>query len=114
MTLPPSSQPSSSESCWEILPSRHVIPLYNLFNSTAKALFPVSFLSLSNNAEFALESSVVFDDKVKLDESEDWAYEDVEEALMYSPDDFGVGGGRPAAGGRARTETENRTGSSLR
>ena len=50
-----------------------------------------SFRSLSNNAEFALESSVVFDDEVEFNKSDNCAYEEVEELS----EDFGVGGGWP-------------------
>jgi hypothetical protein len=52
---------------------------------------PDSFRSLSNNAEFALESSVVFDDEVEFNKSDNCAYEEVEELS----EDFGVGGGWP-------------------
>jgi len=47
----------------------------------------------------ALESSVVLEDNVKFDESDNWAYDKVDDAPIYSPEDFGVRGGRLAADG---------------
>jgi hypothetical protein len=31
---------------------------------------------------------------VKVDESDDWPYDKVDDALIYLPEDFGVGGGQ--------------------
>jgi hypothetical protein len=63
----------------------------------------------SNIAEDADEPSVV-EDKEKVDEAMEFAYEDVDEAETWSPEDLGVGEGRPCG----RASTENRTGSSFR
>lgn len=66
---------------------------------------PAGLLLRSNRAEEAEEPSVV-EERVKVDEAIEFAYEEVEDAETYSPEDLGVGGGLPR-----RTK---RTGSSLR
>jgi hypothetical protein len=47
----------------------------------------------SNKAEEVEEPSVV-DDRVKVDDATDAAYDDVDEAEIYSPEGFGTGVGR--------------------
>ena len=58
------------------------MPLYNFFNSMAKALLDdlLVFGLLSKRALLALELLVVFEGKVKLEDVMECAYEEVEEA----------------------------------
>jgi hypothetical protein len=67
MVQQPPAHQTNSYSSFSILVSGAEIPLYNLFNSTANALFPGSSLGRSNNALFTLDPSVVFRDKVDVE-----------------------------------------------
>lgn len=90
------------------------MPRYNFLSCAAKALVPLcSRCCCSNNAEEAEDPSVV-ELKVKFEDVIECAYDEVEDAETYSPDDLGVGIGLLPFTALGLARTLKRIGSSLR